>query len=93
MIISSDTNGLLKIWNMKKQVCLGSFDKHEGKVWALDVSPSTQGNLYIVTGGNDSLLHIWKDITEVHFHHLLIGSTHLVVIVEPLEAVKDPKIQ
>lgn len=46
---------------------MNTFEKHDGKVWALDISPYTQeGKVYLASGGNDSLLYIWKDVTEVY---------------------------
>ena len=34
-------------------------------MWALDVSPYTaEGKVYLASGGNDSVFHIWKDTTE-----------------------------
>ena len=30
-------DGLIKLWNYQKDVCIKTYDKHEGKIWALDV--------------------------------------------------------
>ena len=36
--ISSASDGNLKIWNIKSNECMATFDAHEGKVWAMAVS-------------------------------------------------------
>lgn len=36
--ISSASDGNLKIWNLKANECVSTFDAHDGKVWALEVS-------------------------------------------------------
>ena len=30
-------DGTIKLWNYKKNICLKTFEKHEGKIWAMDV--------------------------------------------------------
>lgn len=57
-IVSGDINALLKIWNVKKQQCVGTFESHDDKVWALDVYNET-----LLSGGGDSKLLLWKDVT------------------------------
>lgn len=36
--ISTSSDGNLKIWNIKTNDCVSTFNAHEGKVWAFDVS-------------------------------------------------------
>lgn len=31
-------DSLIKVWNYKKSICINTFEKHEGKIWALEVS-------------------------------------------------------
>ena len=63
LIASAD--GILKIWNVKKAICVSTVDKHEGKVWALDVSdPLKTGKQLVLTGDNSSLLCLWEDVTK-----------------------------
>lgn len=56
-IYSSGTNGLVKLWTIKSNECVKTFDEHEDKVWALAVHETE--NTFI-TGGADSNLIIWK---------------------------------
>eukprot|EP00795_Rhopilema_esculentum_P008648 gene8648-14663_t len=60
-IISSGSDGLIKIWNVKTNECLNTLDGHADKVWSLALN-KTEDTL--VTGGGDSVLNIWKDVTE-----------------------------
>ena len=45
--------------------CVNTFEKHNGKIWSLD-SREAEGDhpLQIISGGNDSLLCLWEDVTK-----------------------------
>ncbi|POV95102.1 hypothetical protein PSHT_15845 [Puccinia striiformis] len=84
-IVSASSDCLLKLWDIKTQVCVATLgdseehedngfegpnttkkmksisDSHEGKIWALDVVDEA-GN-QMISGGADSRLIYWKDIT------------------------------
>ena len=34
-LLSTGSDGLLKLWSVKTSECLNTFDEHEDKVWAL----------------------------------------------------------
>ena len=36
--LKADGGGVIKIWNIAKGTCVKTLDKHEGKIWSLDVS-------------------------------------------------------
>jgi U3 small nucleolar RNA-associated protein 13 len=59
-IASVDNNGIMKIWNIKDNDCVCTVDGHTDRVWALT---SSDDGSFLLTGGNDSTLHIWKDVT------------------------------
>ncbi|XP_017786889.1 PREDICTED: transducin beta-like protein 3 [Nicrophorus vespilloides] len=61
-IISAGADGLLKLFDVKSGECTSTFDEHEARIWALAVDKS-EGNL--VSGGADSTLIRWKDVTEI----------------------------
>lgn len=88
-IISTSSDCLIKVWDIKTQVCLATLgdqaeddgdpvdriesssnsqnartmiDGHDSKIWALDVVDPAGSQL--ITGGADSRLICWKDITE-----------------------------
>ena len=48
----------MKVWNLKKQACVNTFQMHDEKIWGLDVS---EGDRYLLTGGGDSTLKLWLD--------------------------------
>lgn len=60
-VLSIGGDGLLKLWNLKTSECINSFDHHYGKIWAIAISKSEDK---LITGGSDSQLIIWKDVTE-----------------------------
>ncbi len=35
-VVTGSSDGIIKIWDIRKQTSL-SYDKHKGKIWALDV--------------------------------------------------------
>ena len=62
-VVTSSVDGILKLWDIRKKTSL-SYDKHEGKIWALEVRKDEQGKCEIATGANDSTYLIWQDSTE-----------------------------
>jgi U3 small nucleolar RNA-associated protein 13 len=60
-LVSSDANGLVKLWNIRSSEVLDTFDHHTARIWALVTRDD--GRL-IITGGEDSRINIWKDWTE-----------------------------
>lgn len=58
-LFSAAADGSCKIWNVKKSTCVNTFDEHEDKIWAMD----SVGDK-LVTGGSDSKLIEWKDVTK-----------------------------
>jgi U3 small nucleolar RNA-associated protein 13 len=60
-ILSSDSNGLLKLWTIKSSECIKTMDKHEDRIWALTLS---KDEMTVYTGGTDSKLIQWHDVTE-----------------------------
>ena len=53
----SGSDGLIKLWNVKKSECTNSFDQHSERVWTLSVS---QDENTIMSGGADSKIVQWK---------------------------------
>ena len=69
-LISAGADGLVKFWNIKNSECINTVDAHEGKIWALDVDNSKE-NLSFVTGGTDSKIVMWSDITAEKENEML----------------------
>ena len=73
-IISGDSEGVIKLWNPRKGLCLFSVHKHQGKVWSMavyedflfnncDLKKQRSDQIEILTGDNNSCLYLWKDNT------------------------------
>lgn len=58
-VLSTAVDGCLKVWNLKKNTCVGTIQAHQEKLWALDTRSDQ-----IVTGAADSNLKVWADCTE-----------------------------
>jgi len=59
-VISCGSDGLVKLWTIKTNECIATYDKHDGKVWALAVGRKTE---MLATGGTDAILNLWHDCT------------------------------
>lgn len=72
--MTGSLSGIIKVWDIRKQTSL-SYDKHEGKIWALDVTKKDD-KVEIFSGATDSVYHVWVDNTEemksniMHEHEL-----------------------
>ena len=60
-VLSAGADGLVKLWSVRTSECLGTFDEHEAKVWALHVGGASDSLL--VTGGADARVNMWRDCT------------------------------
>lgn len=61
-MVSSGGDGLIKLWTIRTNECETTLDGHSEKVWALDTK--ADDTLSIVSGGADSRLIVWTDITK-----------------------------
>ncbi|KAJ7358996.1 Transducin (beta)-like 3 [Desmophyllum pertusum] len=60
-LISSGSEGLVKLWTIKTNECVKTFDQHLDKVWSIALNKNQD---QLVSGGADSMINIWKDVTE-----------------------------
>ncbi|KAJ2583323.1 Transducin (beta)-like 3, partial [Coemansia sp. RSA 1804] len=60
-LMTTGSDGLIKLWNIKDGECILTLDKHESKVWTLAKERSER---FVATGGADSTIHIWRDTTQ-----------------------------
>lgn len=69
-ILSTGSDGLLKLWTARSRLCVATFDGHDDRTWALAVSGvgpdgGTDEDAQVVfTGGEDARLVRWKDVTR-----------------------------
>lgn len=57
LLSCSGSDGLVKLWTIKTNECVKTFDAHQDKVWALHGNSSDD---LIVTGSADSNITVWK---------------------------------
>jgi hypothetical protein len=57
--MTSGVDGLVKLWHIRTADCAATFEEHEGKVWCIDIVGDR-----MLSGGSDSKLCIWKDVTD-----------------------------
>ncbi|XP_023014319.2 transducin beta-like protein 3 isoform X2 [Leptinotarsa decemlineata] len=60
-ILSAGADGLLKLFSIKTSECVCTLDQHSARIWALAIK---QDETAFVTGGSDSVLIKWKDVTQ-----------------------------
>lgn len=60
-LLSTASDGLLKLWTIKTRQCVQTFDEHQDKTWAMAVSEDEKR---VVTGGEDAALVLWRDVTQ-----------------------------
>jgi len=62
-IVSSGSDGLIKVWWVTKQEALTTLDSHTDRVWSL-ATRVENGELEIASGSTSGELIFWKDVTE-----------------------------
>ena len=63
-MLTTTSDGILKVWDIRKSTYI-SFDNHEGRIWAMDISRiASETQYHVVTAGIDSKILIWRDKTN-----------------------------
>ena len=65
-LLTAGLDGVVKLWNLKKQQCVTTFQMHSDKVWTVDAIENIENganSLELITGGADSTLRLWSDTT------------------------------
>jgi len=63
-IVSSSSEGLIKVWWVARQECTSTLDMGESKVWALATHLDSEGVLCITAGSGGGKIAEYKDTTE-----------------------------
>jgi U3 small nucleolar RNA-associated protein 13 len=91
-LASSAADGLIKLWNLKTSECINTINAHEGKIWALDVSTDNQSETcQILTGGTDSKIIIWNDVSAQKETEILKTSSDKILKREKLISLNRDK--
>ncbi|XP_051157551.1 transducin beta-like protein 3 [Leptopilina boulardi] len=75
-IMSSSGDGLVKLWCVKTSECVSTLEKHESAVWALKVNKI---ETHVATGGSDSKLIIWRDVSQENKAKLIAEKEELIL--------------
>lgn len=60
-LLSCGDDSVVKLWTIKTSECIATFeDAHDSKIWAMAMTPDGAN---LVTGGSDSVLNIWRDVS------------------------------
>ncbi|XP_054739598.1 transducin beta-like protein 3 [Anastrepha obliqua] len=62
-IVSAASDGLLKLWSIKTNECIQTLDAHTDRIWSLAIS--TRSGKCFYSGGADSKLIQWHDVTKI----------------------------
>lgn len=57
ILLFSASDGNIKLWDIKHNLCIKTLEGHSGRIWSL--TPSTSEH-YIVSGGADSNIIVWE---------------------------------
>jgi len=75
-LISSGSDGLVKLWTIKTNSCENTFDNHDDKIWALIPKKDEK---YVITGGADSRINIWEDYTKQELEEKQKANEELIL--------------
>ena len=61
-MVSAGSDGLVKMWDYRNGTCYCTLEEHTGKVWGIAERMDGE-QAFLITGGTDSLIVLWKDVT------------------------------
>lgn len=53
-------DGLVKLWTIKSNECIATYDQHDERIWALAIGRKSE---MFATGGEDAVINLWYDST------------------------------
>lgn len=75
-LVSSGSDGLVKLWTIKTTECVTTLDNHTDKIWGLAVRHDER---IVVSAGADSMVNFWKDRTEEEMEKAASEKEQLVL--------------
>ncbi len=96
-LLSGSADGLIRLWTLRTGECENTFDEHEDKVWALAVPPDVVAAtateqvdlrlapLQFFSGGSDSRLLVWDDITRQEEEGRLVALEKDMILEQDLQ--------
>lgn len=99
-LLTTAADGLLRLYTIRNAECENIFDVHEDRIWAIEnitsstLKPTTPteesddqqpaATNYILTGGSDSRLILWKDVTKEEELQGLVKAEETLVMEQRL---------
>lgn len=62
-VVTGNAHGVVRVWALAAAEVIASHEAHTDRIWALN-AVETEDSLYFVSGGADSRVAAWRDITE-----------------------------
>ena len=103
-LVSSGADGLVKVWSLQTAECQTTLERHSDRVWALAVAPHAEtaasdaegdaenaSPLMMVSGGADSTLVFWKDVSAAQEEKGLAAQEETVLKEQELANVLRAK--
>lgn len=86
-LYSSGDDGEVRIWDLKKKVCLGMLKAHVSATTSLSLSPCGR---FLISGGQDNLVHMWNVESQKKVSSLPVNEvTHTVAFLASQDMLKD----
>ena len=83
-ILSASADGVITLWNVKKGTQLANYEKHQGRIWALDVF-ERNGDFKIISGDNDNCLFLWDDNTDLMDKEQIFRVQENIIVLDKLK--------
>lgn len=81
-VVSAGSDGLMKIWDLKRSECLVTLDEHSDRIWALAIQ--NDGDR-IITGDASATIKIWKDSTDEEIAEAIRAQDEILVKEQELQ--------
>lgn len=81
-VVSAGSDGLMKIWDLKRNECLATLDEHADRIWALAIQ--NDGDR-IITGDASATIKIWKDSTDEEIADAIKAQDEILVKEQELQ--------
>lgn len=81
-VVSAGSDGLMKIWDLKRNECLVTLDEHIDRIWALAIQNDGER---ILSGDASATIKIWKDSTDEEIAESIRAQDELLVKEQELQ--------
>lgn len=64
-LVSAGSDGLIKVWDVRRGECLSTIDAHADRIWTLITMANPTGESdQMLTGDASGVLKMWRDVSE-----------------------------